>query len=140
MKRGIEAPELPHPEQSHFLPPRRGQEWAKAITAKLTPWMKEISNIVATTGQNRGLTPTVAAAATLTISAEIMHVTGDGVIQMLVVPPNFNGAVELICDNAFTTSVVAPPNGNIALASSPAQNSVLRLTLSPKTQLWYPVS
>ncbi len=140
MKRSIEAPNLPTPMEQQFYPPKRGIDFNKTLVAKLQVWTKEISNVVATHGQNRGETPTVASAATLAITAEIMHVTGNAAIQELMVPPNFGGAIELICDDAFTTVVVAPPAGNIASASAPAQNTILRLTLSPKTGLWYPVS
>lgn len=138
MKRNVAPPPLDSPKQSEFYPPDRGYKWAKKMHEAFTNWSKEMSDQVSTHGQNRGVTPQVASAATLAVTAEIMHITGVAEIDLLTVPPNFGGAIEFIPDDIFTLGVVAPPDGNIALAATAVVGKTMRLTFSPLTQLWYP--
>ena len=134
MKRQVAPPQLYAPLSTDFVPPKYGLAWAQKLYKKLNDWAPEISNVVSTTGQNRGETPSVASAATLAVTAEIMHVTGTAEIDTLTVPANFGGAIELIPEDAFTLGT----SGNIAIASTAVVGKTLRLTFSNLTQKWYP--
>ena len=136
MKRNVGAPDLPVPDQKLFYPPGRGYEHAKQLYGVLRKWTAEISDVVSTHGQNKGQTPTIAAAATITVTAEIMHVSGTAQINKIVTPPNFGGSVTLIADDLWSLVVLA--QGNIAKAFSPTKNQAVILTQSPNTMMWYP--
>lgn len=134
MKRAVGAPQIPTPTQADFLPPKRGYEWAKKLTAIINKWAPEISDTVSTHGQNKGVTPTVPSAATLTVKAEIMHVTGTAAISQLVIPPNFGGQAQLIADDQWTLVT----GGNIAAAASPQVGQTVIVTYDSTTKMWYP--
>ena len=80
------------------------------------------------------------AAATLTITAPIQHVTSSAVTVTTILAPALpatGGCIYLVPDAAmtgFTTST----GGNIALASTLVANKTLQLCYDPGTAKWYP--
>jgi hypothetical protein len=82
---------------------------------------------------------TEASTSTISVSGTIIHITGTTTINTINAPGNFGsgaGCVRLIADNAagFSTGT----SGNIALASTLAQNQMATLCYDSGTSKWYP--
>lgn len=122
--RTLPVPQLPNPGTPHW-----GSQLVKALTDWFQPAVAQINETVG---------PAIASATTITITNAIHHVTGTTEIDKINVPQGFSGSVKLIPDGAFTTAVVAAPNGNIAKASTAVVGQVMILTYDPATSKFYP--
>jgi hypothetical protein len=77
----------------------------------------------------------ITAAATITPTAQIAHVTGATPITTITIPSTgFNGVFVMIPDSAFTTNT----GGNIALASTAVVGRAMIMTYDSNAALWYP--
>jgi hypothetical protein len=83
------------------------------------------------------LGPQITAAASITPTFAIFHVTGATQITTIVIPwAKFAGQIIIIPDDANGQSTGT--GGNIALASTLVQKKALIMTYDPLQALWYP--
>lgn len=86
---------------------------------------------------NRGITTSIAAAATLTAISGIMIITGTTALKTLTVPwVGFEGSVQLIFTDATPGTTLT--TGNLAIASTPVTGKALEMTYSQLSGKWYP--
>lgn len=125
------------------------QPWQKRLQQSLKEWSRPVVDLGNLSVQ--GVGATLASAATITPTHSIHHVSGTTTIEKIDLPymegvdsvggaarlvPIHTGPIFLIPDGLWDTGVVAPPDGNIAIATTAVVNQVLVMVFDG--ELWYP--
>jgi hypothetical protein len=105
-----------------------------ALHQYLYDWLTLVADQI-NTGYQGFARQSVAAAATVSVSARQTLVTGTATIQTINAPPGFSGQIVLISQDGFSTGTL----GNIAAAKTVPAGQAILLEYFPPTAKWYPV-